>query len=88
MRQTVMNFQHNKMAQFMSRVTQNDSDMFVRCHCDFNCSYENDVDQAPHHDHLAVARKALFQQWTAIDRNGVRQNFGYLHDIFASWYKV
>ena len=39
-RQTVMNFQQNKMAQFMPRMTWSDPDMFVRCHGDIKDSYE------------------------------------------------
>ena len=59
----------------MATVTRSDPDMFVRCHGDFNDSYENDANQATHLDHLDAAGEARFQQRFAIDCDEVRQIF-------------
>ena len=58
-RQTVKNFQHNKM-EFMPTVTRNDPDMFVRCHGEFSSSYKKYAKQATHLDHLDAAEEVLF----------------------------
>ena len=73
-RQTVKNFQHNKM-EFMPTVTRNDPDMFVRCHGEFSSSYKKYAKQATHLDHLDAAEEVLFQQRFAIDCNEVWRIF-------------
>ena len=73
--QTVMNFQHNKMPQFMPTVTRSDPDMFVRCHGNFNDSDKNDAVQAQDLSYLDAAGERHFKQRFAIACKEIRSVF-------------
>ena len=73
--QTVMNFQHNKMPQFMPTVTRSDPDMFARCHGNFNDSDANDAAQARGLIRLDAGGEAHFKQRFAINCQDIRQVF-------------
>ncbi|QBF30098.1 putative rhamnosyl transferase [Thalassococcus sp. S3] len=74
-RQSIMNFAHNKLPRFMPAVSITDSPMFVRGHNDFNDSRQgSNVRQVPL-ERLNEEGEDLFRNRFAIDADHVRRVF-------------
>ena len=87
-RQTVMSFQQNKIAQFMPRMTRSDLDMFVRCHGDIKDSYEKMPTKRRTMIIWLRQEKRSFSSSSPLAATKCSRYFRYLPDIFTSLYKV
>ena len=74
-RQTVMNFAHNKIIQFMPTVTFTDTEMYVRGHNDHNDSRQKKHVKPVDLPRLDAEGEALFRDRFAIDADQVRRVF-------------
>jgi len=74
-RQTIMNFAHNKMVNFMPTVTRTDADMFVRGHNDYNDSRQRKNIKPEPLEPLDAQGEAHFAARFAIDCASVRRIF-------------
>jgi hypothetical protein len=71
---TIMNFAHEKMAQFMPVISLSDPDMWVRSHSDYNDSRQNAARSAPVLP-LTADQETLFKDRFAIDADHVKRVF-------------
>jgi len=76
-RNTIMNFAHHKINQFMPVVSYTDTPMFVRTHNQFNDSRQKPVKAVPL-EPLTVEEEQLFRDRFAIDAAAVRSAFSAL----------
>lgn len=74
-RQTIMNFGHNKILRFMPTVTFTDQPMYVRGHNDHNDSRQKKHVTPVELRRLDAAGEALFRERFAIDADQVRRIF-------------
>ena len=74
-RQTIMNFGHNKILRFMPTVTFTDRPMYVRGHNDHNDSRQKKHVTPVELPRLDAAGEALFRERFAIDADQVRRIF-------------
>ncbi len=74
-KQTIMNFGHNKLNRFMPTVTFTDSAMYVRGHNDFNDSRQKKNITRPDLVPLDAETRAIFRDRFAIDEDQVRGIF-------------
>ena len=76
--QTIMNFAHKKMGQFMPVLRFDDSPMFVRGHNDHNDSRQKAGVAPLHLSPLDDARRRVFEERFAIREDDVKRIFGAL----------
>lgn len=74
-RQTILNFGHQKINQFMPTVTYTHEDMFVRGHNDHNDSRQKKHVRPVALPRLDAAGEALFRSTFAIDADHIRRVF-------------
>ncbi len=74
-KQSIMNFGHNKVHRVMPTVTHTDDDMFVRGHNDFNDSRQKANVSKAELDPLDAEGEAHFKKTFAIDADQVRKAF-------------
>lgn len=75
-RQTIMNFAHNKINQFMPTVTFTDPPMYIRGHNDHNDSRQKAHVKPAHLPRLEAEGEALFKERFAVDADHIRRVFG------------
>ena len=74
-KQTIMNFSHNKISQFMPTVTFTQPEMYVRGHNDHNDSRQKAHVAPAHLPRLDAEGEALFRARFAIDADQIRRVF-------------
>lgn len=74
-KQTIMNFGHNRLPRFMTTVTFTDAPMFVRGHNDYNDSRQGDAVKRPDLKPLSEEDMQIFNAVFAIDAEHVKQVF-------------
>lgn len=76
--QSIMNFAHKKLGEFMPVVTYSDSPMFVRGHDDYNDSRQKSGITTPDFETLSPEQARIFEKRFAIDENTVKRVFSAL----------